>query len=50
MGIKLGFLPIGQKRVPVIGDIRAGSPVKVSYNPEDPAEAFISCNCGKSNV
>lgn len=48
--IKLGFLPIGQKRVPVIGNTAIGSSVTVSYNPNNPIEAFITHNIGKANI
>ncbi len=48
--IKLGFLPIGQKRVPVMGSTAVGSPATVSYNPNNPAEAFITHNIGKANI
>lgn len=48
--IKLGFLPIGQKRVPVMGNTTVGSSAMVSYNPNNPVEAFITHNTGKANV
>lgn len=48
--IKLGFLPIGQKRVPVMGNTAVGSSATVSYNPNNPVEAFITHNIGKANV
>lgn len=48
--IKLGFLPIGQKRVPVMGNTTIGSPSTVSYNPSNPAESFITNNIGKANI
>lgn len=48
--IKLGFLPIGQKRVPVMGNTAVGSSATVSYNPNNPAEAFIAYNIGKANI
>lgn len=48
--IKLGFLPIGQKRVPVMGNTAVGSSATISYNPSNPAEAFITNNIGKSNI
>lgn len=48
--IKLGFLPIGQKRVPVMGNTAVGSSATVSYNPSNPVEAFITHNIGKANV
>ncbi|MDY5738608.1 MAG: hypothetical protein SPK45_01500 [Anaerovoracaceae bacterium] len=48
--IKLGFLPIGQKRVPVMGNTAVGSSATISYNPSNPAEAFITHNIGKANI
>ncbi len=48
--IKIGFLPVGQKRVPVMGSTSVGSAARVSYNPADPAEAFLTDNIGKCNV
>lgn len=48
--IKLGFLPIGQKRVPVMGNTTVGSPAMVNYNPNNPAESYITHNIGKANI
>lgn len=48
--IKLGFLTIGQKKVPTMGNTTVGSAAMVSYNPNDPAEAFITNNIGKINI
>ncbi len=48
--IKLGLLSIGQKRVSVMGNTAVGSPATVSYNPNNPAEAFITHNIGKANI
>ncbi len=48
--IKIGFLPVGQKRVPVMGNTSVGSTARVSYNPTNPAEAFLTDNIGKSNI
>lgn len=48
--IKLGFLAIGQKRVPVMGNTAVGSFATVSYNPSNPTEAFITHNIGKANI
>lgn len=48
--IKIGFLPIGQKRVPILGSTRVGSTVRVKYNPQNPQEAFLPDNVGKANV
>lgn len=48
--IKLGFLTVGQKRVPALGNTSVGSKVRVLYNPDDPAEAYLPDNLGKANV
>lgn len=48
--IKLGFLTIGQKRVPTLNDERIGSQVRVQYNPRNPAEAYLPDNTGKANI
>lgn len=48
--IKLGFLPVGQKRIPVMGATSVGSPAIISYNPNNPAEAFLTHNIGWANV
>ncbi|SFI09830.1 hypothetical protein SAMN04487830_12229 [Pseudobutyrivibrio sp. OR37] len=44
--IKIGFIPIGQKKSPVMGDVSVGSNTSISYNPQNPAEAFITNNRG----
>ena len=48
--IKIGFLPIGQKRVPVMGETRVGTKVRVLYDPEEPGTAYLPDNKGKANV
>ena len=48
--IKLGFLPIGQKRVPVMGNTAVGNTAMVNYNPNNPSEAFITNNIGKATI
>ncbi len=48
--VKLGFLPVGQKRVPVMGDIAVGASVRVMCDPDNPAEAFLKDNIGKANI
>lgn len=48
--VKLGFLPIGQKKKPVMGATKVGSLASISYNPQNPSEAFITHNVGKINV
>ncbi len=44
--IKLGFLPIGQRKYPAIGSIKIGTIALVNYNPDNPAESFITENEG----
>ncbi len=44
--IKIGFLPIGQKKRPVMGDFNIGDTAEVSYNPDNPKESFITKNEG----
>ncbi|MDO4572805.1 MAG: DUF3592 domain-containing protein [Clostridia bacterium] len=46
--VKLGFLPIGQRKTPRIS-ARVGSAVRVSYNPEKPQEAYLPENTGRIN-
>lgn len=48
--IKLGRLPIGQRGVPVLGDTRVGSQVRVLFNPADPSKAYLLDNEGHVNV
>lgn len=48
--IKLGFLPIGQKKVPAMGSTSVGAATVVSYNPDNPSEAYITHNTGKGNI
>lgn len=43
--IKLGFLPIGQKKIPKVNS-KVGSIVNVNYNPDEPSEAYIVGNDG----
>lgn len=44
--IKIGPIPIGQRRFPVIGTKRVLDEVDICYNPENPAEAYIVGNVG----
>lgn len=39
-----GFLPIGRKKVPIMGNTAVGSMVRVMYNPKNPVEAYLSDN------
>lgn len=48
--IKLGFLPIGQKKIPKLGSVVVGDSVSVSYNPACPSMAYLTNNVGKINV
>lgn len=48
--IKFGFLPVGQRSVPKLGNVVVGDPVRVSYNPADPEMAYLTDNTGKINV
>ena len=47
--IKIGFLPIGQRNYAKMGDTRVGSLARVSYNPYNPSEAFLTDNIGIIN-
>lgn len=46
--IKLGFLPIGQKKIPKINST-VGAVLQVKYNPNEPSEAYIVGNEGIIN-
>ena len=53
--IKIGFLPIGQKKISVIEhrtgvEVIKGCEVKVNYNPNTPSMAYITDNIGIVNV
>ena len=48
--VKLGFLPIGQKKIPKLGGVVVGDAVSVSYNPLCPEMAYLTDNVGKINV
>ena len=48
--VRLGFLPIGQKKIPKLGSIVVGDTVSVSYNPMSPDMAYLTHNVGKINV
>lgn len=48
--IKIGFLPIGQRGVPRMGDTTVGSAASINYNPSNPTEAYISKNIGIMNA
>lgn len=48
--IKLGFIPIGQKKVPAMGDTHVGAHTEIIYNSIDPSDAIIKDNQGKQNI
>ena len=48
--IKIGFLPIGTRGIPIMGDTRVGSPARVMYNPAKPSQAYLPDNKGIINV
>ncbi len=48
--IKLGFLPIGQRKSPRLGDTSVGRAVRVIYNPNNPEEAYLPENIGHINT
>lgn len=48
--IKIGFLPIGQEKTPRMGETRVGYSASVTYNPDNPAESYITYNTGKANI
>lgn len=48
--IKCGFFTVGLKRVPVIGNTAIGNPARVSYDPNNPTDAYLTDNIGKSNT
>lgn len=48
--IKIGFLPVGQKKIPKLGSVVAGDVVSVSYNPLCPDMAYLTNNVGKINI
>jgi len=45
--VKVGFLPVGQKKYAVMGETKVGSIANVSYNPDNPKKAFITKNIGR---
>ncbi len=47
--IKLGAIPIGQRKVPIIGKVKIGSRVYVKYDLNNPAKALIAGNDGFIN-
>lgn len=53
--IKIGFIPIGQEKIPMIKyrtgvEVIKGAEVKVNYNPNTPSMAYITDNIGIINA
>ena len=48
--VKAGFLPVGQKKTPVMGDTRVGAGAEVLYRREKPSDAVIKENRGIQNI
>lgn len=47
--IKVGGMPIGQRKVPRLGNVKIGTQLRVQYNPSKPQKAFLSDNVGRIN-
>lgn len=47
--IKVGFLPIGQRKTPRMPDITVGHRAMICYNPDRPEMAYIKENVGLMN-
>lgn len=47
--IKIGFLPIGQRKIPVMGNTAVGTEVVVVYDPDCPEKGKLRDNIGKIN-
>ncbi len=47
--IKLWFIPIGQRKIPVLPKVAVGEMVVVNYNPNEPTEAYLADNIGIAN-
>ena len=37
--IKIGFLPVGQRRIARLGEVYVGATLRVAYNPEEPEQS-----------
>lgn len=48
--IRVGPVPIGQRKTPKLGDVRPGRKVEVAYLLEDPSQALIIGNDGLMNA
>lgn len=42
--VKLGFIPVWRKVVPIMSDTRVKAPTSIAYNPDNPAQAYIVDN------
>ena len=47
--IKIGFLPIGQRKTPRMSDTATGHKAAICYNPDRPEMAYIRENVGIIN-
>ena len=47
--IRIGFLPIGQRKTPRMPNTFIGDEAVVLYNPENPQEAYLRDNAGIMN-
>ena len=47
--IRIGFLPIGQRKTPRMPNTFIGGKAVVLYNPENPQEAYLRDNVGIMN-
>lgn len=47
--IKLGFLPIGTRKIPRMGTVSVGDSVRIAYNPQQPDRAYLVDNRGFIN-
>ena len=48
--VKIGFIPIGRRKFPAMGDASVGSYASVNYNPLNPAKSYLTYNIGRANV
>lgn len=48
--VRLGPVPVGQRKVPKLGDVRPGRKVEVAYLPDDPSQALVVGNDGLMNA
>lgn len=48
--IKIGGIPVGQRKSYQMGNISVGDSVTIQYDPSNPAKALIAENDGTVNV